>query len=126
MSDITGEYEEGTLKPMRWLDKWNPWALRRKIEVLEGELRHIDTRFQQCCCRGVELQKRIEMLEGELKVKEKECEFAQECAQFNLKEKEKAVGQMRTEIHAAIGLLYEVAKDKTRIGAGKKTSRPMI
>ena len=57
--------------------------------------------------------KRIETLEGELKVKASECEFAHSAAQFNLKEKEREVGQMRTEIHAAIGLLYEVAKNGT-------------
>ena len=68
----------------RWFDKWNPFALRRRIALLEGELR----------------------------VKESECEFAHSAAQFNLQEKEKAVGQMRSDIAVVIGRLKEIAKEE--------------
>jgi hypothetical protein len=74
---------------LNWFDRWNPWKLYRKTLVQE-EI--------------------IESLKSELRVKERECDLHSECAHFNLKEKEKALGQMRSEISAAIGLLQDIAE----------------
>jgi hypothetical protein len=111
----------------RWWNNWNPWALRREIALLEHDLWHTDERlllaskeniannerFAFAIKENIANKKRIETLESELHLKESECNLHSECAQFNLKEKEKALNNMRIEIHAAIGLLHEVAKEGT-------------
>jgi len=73
----------GKTRSLRWFDRWNPWALRRHIETLEGELRCL----------------------------ERECELSREAALCNLLEKEKAVGQMRSDIAVVIGRLKEIANE---------------
>ena len=80
---------EGHLKPLRWFDRWNPWALRRKIQVLKSTLdfedkmkEELKARLQMCCKENVERRKHIESqakrikeLESELSVKYAECDL---------------------------------------------------
>ena len=88
---------------VHWFHRWNPLALCSHIRYLE----------ERIACLGSdndEYVKRIETLEDELRRKESECYLSDECAKLDLEEKEKALGLMRSEIHAAIGLLEKVAK----------------
>ena len=97
---------------MRWLERWNPWALRRRIDRQSKELADLELRFQMCVKQlnessksSAKQKKRIEELENELRVSEKACNFHNECATFNFRK----LDVMRTEINAIAELLQELA-----------------
>ena len=103
---------------MQWFDRWNPWALRRRIAKQEkdmawqkSELADLNSRFLMCVKQNAKRGKRIEELESELSVKQKECDLHSERATFNLKENRRIL----SEINAAIGLLQELANDKPKV-----------
>ena len=98
---------------MRWIDQWNPWALRREIEKqeiviaeLHDKLDLCNTRSAERVERNVELRKRIEELESELRGKQSECDLHEECAKFNSTK----LGLAQAEITAAIELLQGIIK----------------
>ena len=106
--------KEQWIELRKWLDRWNPWELRREIEELrlkiEAKDRYCQTtneRLSMAIKENIERKKRIETLEGKLECKTKECELEKECALRNARE----IDRLRAEINAAIGLLQGVAKE---------------
>ena len=70
-----------------WLDRWNPWALRREIQMNYQFYMDLQDRFQMCCSQNIEREKRIKELESKLRSKTFDCELANELAIRYMKEK---------------------------------------
>jgi len=98
---------------LHWFHRWNPLALRSHIRYLEAKIAEQTEKISYLWRDKDDYIKRIESLESELRLKERQCELSDECAKHNLKEKEKELGLMRSEIYAAIGLLQGVAEERT-------------